>query len=64
MLSHSRYRRSACRAGASLSPVRPVVRKSVDVTLPKPRLLDRVPAALRARHLSRARFQRNRMFTP
>jgi integron integrase len=42
----------AGRAGASLSPARFVVRETPEVVPPKPRLLDRVRAALRARHLS------------
>ena len=50
MLTH--YRASACRAGASLSPARLVVREAFEGAPPKPRLLDRVRAALRARHLS------------
>jgi len=47
------YRALPCAVGAPL-PARPfVVRETTPVTPPKPRFLDRVRAALRARHYSR-----------
>jgi hypothetical protein len=53
MLMHPVYRALPSVAGA-LPPARPfLVRETTQVTPPKPRLLDRVRAALRARHYSR-----------
>jgi Phage integrase, N-terminal SAM-like domain len=53
MLTLPVYRALPCETGAPL-PARPfVVRETPTVTPPKPRLLDRVRAALRARHYSR-----------
>jgi len=46
-------------------PRRPfVVRETTQVTPPKPRLLDRVRAALRARHYSRRTEEAYVAFTP
>jgi integrase len=53
MLTLPVYRALPCETGAPL-PARPfVVREATPVTPPKPRLLDRVRATLRARHYSR-----------
>ncbi len=52
MLTRSLYRTPACRAGASRPPTGLVVRETAETTPPKPRLLDRVRAAMRARHRS------------
>jgi Phage integrase, N-terminal SAM-like domain len=53
MLTHPVYRAWRSVAGA-VHPARPfLVRETTPVTPPKPRLLDRVRAALQARHYSR-----------
>jgi site-specific recombinase XerD len=53
MLTHSVYRTSPSVADARLPASAFLVRETPPVTPPKPRLIDRVRAALRARHYSR-----------